>query len=297
MGAKRTDEATKQGGLLAGENPLVPNKVMLAMYGKMLELRLLDEQVQRLQGGMKKKTGVRLESTQGQEACRVGLLQGLEVGDLVLDAQAGVATEYLLGTKLGTVLKDAEEMTVGTRKPDAVRAAGALPYVADGEVRLSMGMGASLLLKTSKQRQAVVVLVKRHEVAKGAWRRVLEVAGRQELPVIFVVLPEAGKEKRGGGAELCGLARKCGVPGIPVDASDAIALYRVAQESLGRIRMDGGPVLVEGIGYALEGERKPVQRDAVLQMGQYLLARKVCTEAWMAAALRRFAGRLARGGR
>lgn len=289
--------ATKQGELVAGENPLVPNKVMLAMYGKMLELRLLDEQVQRLQGATKKKTGVRLETTQGQEACRVGILQGLVAGDLVMDAQAGVATEYLLGTKLGTVLKDAEGMIAGTREADAVRAAEALPYVADGEVRLSMGLGASLLLKTTEQRHAVVVLVKRREVAKRAWRRVLEVAGRQALPVIFVVLPAAGKEKRSGGAELCGLARKCGVPGIPVDASDAIALYRVAQESLGRIRVDGGPVLVEGIAYALEGDRKLLQNDAVLQMGQYLLARKVCTEDWMATALRRFAGRLARGGR
>jgi len=70
------------------------------------------------------------------------------------------------------------------------------------------------------------------------------------------------------------------MPGMPVDASDAVALYRVTQESLGRIRGGGGPVLIECKGYRVERPEDSTQ-DPLLQMKSFLLGRKVCTEAWM----------------
>jgi TPP-dependent pyruvate/acetoin dehydrogenase alpha subunit len=112
---------------------------------------------------------------------------------------------------------------------------------------------------------------------------VLTLASKLELPIIFVVLPGgAGKKKKGDevGA-LSAKARSCGVPGIPVDSSDAVALYRVAQESLGRTRGGDGPVLVECVSFPVKGRRRDSVVDPLVLMREFLLGRKVCSEAWL----------------
>ena len=66
-----------------------------------------------------------------------------------------------------------------------------------------------------------------------------------------------------------------------VDANDAVALYRVTQESLGRIRGGGGPVLIECKGYLVEGAQGDASQDPLVLMQGFLLGRKVCTRAWL----------------
>ena len=71
------------------------------------------------------------------------------------------------------------------------------------------------------------------------------------------------------------------MPGIAVEASDAIALYRVAQESLGRIRGGGGPVLIECVTYQLQGERNGKISDPVVEMRKHLLDRGAAQNDWI----------------
>jgi TPP-dependent pyruvate/acetoin dehydrogenase alpha subunit len=118
-------------------------------------------------------------------------------------------------------------------------------------------------------------------VSKGVWRQVLELAGGLELPVIFVVLPAGPGEKKNGKPNLSARTARWGVPGIPVDAGDAVALYRVAQESLGRTRSGDGPVLIECVAYPSEGSRNGAPGDPLVQMKEFLLGRKVCSKAWL----------------
>ena len=42
---------------------------------------------------------------------------------------------------------------------------------------------------------------------------------------------------------------------ITVDGNDVVAVYRVAYESLERVRLGGGPVLIEGRTWQLAGKR------------------------------------------
>ena len=141
-------------------------------------------------------------------------------------------------------------------------------------------MGAALSFKTLRRPNVVVVYVRHGEVAKGVWRRVLGLAAKLELPVIFVVLP-AVKGKRNGVATLHTKTAAWGVPGIPVDAGDAVALYRVAQESMGRTRGGDGPVLIECVAFQTKGKSANVAFDPLIQMEEFLLRRKVCTKAWL----------------
>jgi TPP-dependent pyruvate/acetoin dehydrogenase alpha subunit len=99
-----------------------------------------------------------------------------------------------------------------------------------------------------------------------------------------VVLPAAKGHKRAGVVELSGKTTRWGVPGIPVDAGDAVALYRVAQESLGRTRGGDGPVLIECVDYRAEGKAKTATADPLVSMKEFLLTRKVGTETWLKSA-------------
>jgi TPP-dependent pyruvate/acetoin dehydrogenase alpha subunit len=144
-----------------------------------------------------------------------------------------------------------------------------------------MAMGAALSFKTLGRANVVVAYVRHGEVGKGVWQKVLDLAGRLELPMIFVVLPAVKGGRRNGVANLSAKTARWGVPGIPVDAGDAVALYRVAQESLGRTRGGDGPVLIECVAYRMEGSAGSASGDPLVQMKEFLLGRKVCSKAWL----------------
>jgi TPP-dependent pyruvate/acetoin dehydrogenase alpha subunit len=265
------------------ENPLVPNKKLRQMYAAMAEARALDEHIARLQKGVKARQ--RLESTRGQEACRVSTAIDLVPGDLVSDSQVGVVMDLLSGAKIDSLLRHVAEFNSGKINGAKSTRDGAserqLPWIEDGGDRLRMAMGAALSFKTLKRENVVVAYVRRGELAKWQWQQVLELTSKLDLPMIFVVLPGAVEKKKNATANLISRARSWGLPGIPVDASDAVALYRVAQESLGRTRMGGGPVLIECIAYKTEGTKDDSPGDPLLLMKDFLLGRKVCTQSWL----------------
>ena len=266
------------------ENPLVPNAKLRQMYVAMAEARLLEDHVaglqQKVKGGKGSKGRRRLNSIRGQEACRVSTAIDLVPGDLVSDSEAGVVMDLLAGVKVNSLLKRVAALGSG-KKIEGAKLDGAsgrlLPWIDDAGERLRMAMGAALSFKTLGRANVVVAYVRHGEVGKGAWRRVLELAGKLELPLIFVVLPAAKGEEKDGVTNLSATTARWGVPGIPVDAGDAVALYRVAQESLGRTRGGDGPVLIECVAYQMEGSAG----DPLVQMREFLLGRKVCTKAWL----------------
>jgi acetoin:2,6-dichlorophenolindophenol oxidoreductase subunit alpha len=267
------------------ENPLVPNAKLRQMYVAMAEARALDEHVAGLQKRVRSLKGPkrrrRLDSIRGQEACRVSTAIDLGPGDLVSDSQVGVVMDLLAGTKVSSLLKLVAELHAGKNTKGAKASERLLPWIDDAGERLRMAMGAALSFKTLGRANVVVTYVRHGEVDKGVWRKVLELAAKLELPVIFVVLPAAKGRKRDGMTNLSATTARWGVPGIPVDAGDAVALYRVAQESLGRTRGGDGPVLIECVAYRTEGSRGGAPSDPLVQMKEFLLGRKVGTKAWL----------------
>lgn len=264
------------------ENPLVPNEKLRQMYRAMAEARVLDECIAKLQRKVKGRR--RLESIRGQEACRVSTAIDLGPGDLVSDSQAGVGMDLLAGVKIDSLLKRVAEFHSGKKAQGARRVGFSgrlLPWIDDAEVQLRMAMGAALSFKTLQRANVVVAYVRHGEVAKGVWRRVLGLASKLELPIIFVILPAVKGETRDQVMNLSAKTAQWGVPGIPVDAGDAVALYRVAQESLGRTRGGDGPVLIECIEFRMPGKGGSLPVDPLVQMKKFLLGRKVCTAAWL----------------
>jgi len=264
------------------ENPLVNHAKLRQMYEAMLGARLLAERVVAIRKSRqrKAKADASLLPTIGQEACRVSSAIELLTGDLVSDTQPGVVTPFLLGAKVKDVLKPMETGKPNGRIDPDVPGARVMPFVADGTERLHLALGAGLAAKTANAGRVVVVYMAQREIERGVLRRVLRLAAKLELPMVFVVLPRAAGEKKGPGvAGMNDRSSVAGVPGIPVDASDAVALYRVSQESIGRARGGDGPALIECISY--QRAKRASDVDPVAAMSAYVLAKKAGTQAWL----------------
>jgi TPP-dependent pyruvate/acetoin dehydrogenase alpha subunit len=264
------------------ENPLVPNAKLRQMYVAMAELRLLDERIAKSQKKIKARR--RIDSIRGQEAVRVSTAIELGPGDLVSDSQAGPVMDLLAGAKIGSLLERVEEVRSGKKVKTAKKSAipeRSLPWIEDVGERLRMAMGAALSFKTSVQKNVVVAYVRHGQVGKETWKAILPLASKLELPLIFVVLRHAKGDGDAGVSHLAAKAASWGVPGIPVDEGDAVALYRVAQESMGRTKGGDGPVLIECVPYHVESKRLEGSEDPLIRMREFLLSRKIATNGWL----------------
>jgi TPP-dependent pyruvate/acetoin dehydrogenase alpha subunit len=282
-------------GSVPQESPLVRNNTMQQMYAGMVESRILEELAH---AGRRKAKGT---SVHGQEACRVSALVDLEPEDLTSDVPGSVTTAFVRGVELQDVLEHIDAISSGKKKAhkaSELHLAGLLPSIDDTGDRLQMALGAALALKRNHLPKVVVAFAPSHAVKTQAWREVFRFASRHELPILFVALPETnGKAARG--KKLTTLGERAiseGVPGIAVDSSDAVALYRVAQESIGRARMGAGPTLMECVTYRLEGQKEGQKKNEVFDpiplLGQTLLRRQVCSEEWLARAATSFQARI-----
>jgi TPP-dependent pyruvate/acetoin dehydrogenase alpha subunit len=273
-----------------GENPLIPNSKLRQLYTSMVEARLLDRHLAKLQRRL--KPAKRLESTFGQEACRVATAIELKAGDLISERSPSPVTRLILGADPGSVLRDLALKQKNTRKRTTTRRRQAegiakqLPSITDAAERLRTAMGAALALKLSAPGHVVVAYADHRELRVRDWRTILTSAAKLELPVIFVVLPAAPKRKTAADMIICAKVGSTGVPCIPVDSADAVALFRVTQESLGRTRGGDGPVLIECLAY--RERNQTTQHDPLVQMKRFLLQRKVSNQRSLDVAGRRF---------
>lgn len=266
----------------AWENPLIPNKKLRALYTAMVELRMLEEFAASRAPRSRGKALHRI--ARGEEGCRVSTALDLKPGDLTSDSTDRLATAFLRGTKLSALLQSnqAKEGSAAPANPNR------LPSLPDAPARLHVAMGASLALKRQKQHLLTIAYVYSDELTLTQWKPVLRFAGAQVLPIIFVV--QAGVARSKGTmkpGQLSLASSVCGVPGIPVDAADPVALYRVAQESTLRARAGGGPVLIECVSFELPG-RKAAPDDPILTMRQSLLHRGLVDETWLTSVESRF---------
>lgn len=261
----------------AGENPLVPNAKLRQMYTTMLEARVLEEAVAKKTLGS--KGAKRIGSIRGEEAVRVSTAIELGPDDLVSDVALSAGMGLILGGDPASLLKRfSKPARRGARA--MVRAGGrVLPVVDEAQQRMNLALGAASGLKAQGRGGILVAYTRKGELRKQAWRKVLDLAAKLELPLIFVVLPTVRISKGDEQIVACEAARAAGVPGMPVDSCDAVALYRVVQESLGRTRGGDGPVLIECVGWRVEG-RRGVLEDPLEHLKEALLARKICASAW-----------------
>ncbi len=160
--------------------------------------------------------------------------------------------------------------------------------------QLGLATSAALANKRKKKGNVVVAFGDKATTTLGCWHEALDVAARKSLPIIFVVednpqtVPASFKPNKEEN-DPPETARSYGFPIIPVDANDVVAVYRVACESVERVRQGGTPVLVEGKPYHLSSQTKRrvassvaqrSQRDPLIHMERYLRAKGLFDRRW-----------------
>jgi TPP-dependent pyruvate/acetoin dehydrogenase alpha subunit len=233
----------------------------------------------------------------GASASRRSRKSGTGVRGLVAECGAAV--------RLPSTTDAAERIWAALGAAAALKAAAAQARVEDkakAEVKAkTTDMAAARQATEARQAGVVVVYALVDEVPAALWKKALRFAADQELPVVFVVLPPA--RERGGKARAAAkaggvgaLALSCGVPAIVVDADDAVAIYRVAQESIGHARIGGGAALMECVPFVLKGAAGKVRvtQDAIAGLERTMLQRGVAARAWMEREAKAFAKRIAK---
>ncbi len=229
------------------ENPLIPHARMRALYRALVELRLLRDHLPK---------GERVPK--GLEACWAATALDLREGDLTSDAGADALPGYLrdIATRTGSGAPRAgalESLTAATSKP----------FAGSATDRLLCAIGAAMALKSADNKAVAVAYARQGELDAADWKRILRVAAVGDLPLVVVAA---------AADELPVSSRM--VPVIPVDAADAVAIYRVTQESLVRARAEGGVVVIECVKTGL---------DPVKVLAGQLHAKGIATPAWTAA--------------
>jgi TPP-dependent pyruvate/acetoin dehydrogenase alpha subunit len=123
-------------------------------------------------------------------------------------------------------------------------------------------------------------------------RPTLKVAAARSLPIIFVMENNPWARKHREPRNL--RTQQKGVTNITVDGNDVVAVYRVAYESLERVRKGGGPVLIEGKTYRQDGQGSiRSERDPLAHMEQYLAAKGLFSPSWKSQLVQKFGRELA----
>lgn len=270
------------------ENPLIPNARLRQMYLAMLRLRAVEQSLR-----VKDRSGAL-----GREASLVAGAIDLGPGDLISDTFHGPAVRFMRGQPLHLALGRRSSSRRGVFAECG--SAAALPHVEVSVDRLWSVLGAAGALearygKIQGERGVVVAYVRASELPSRALGRVLQFAAERFLPVLFLVTSKDPERLSPGDGRLCGLAQRSGVPGIAVDGQDAVAIYRVVQESLGRARAGGGPAFIECMPFVLHGSgsiRARQTNGALGAIERHILERDIVTPEWIQREIRGFARQL-----
>ena len=224
------------------ENPLLSHARMRGMYRGLVETRAL-KLVPR-----------------GLEACFVAATIDLHPGDFALTTLGPRAPAYLreLGARTGS----------GSPRASAVRASlqhtnSRFPGTA--AECLLCAAGAAMALQQSEGDAVGIALLEAGSESQATWLRALRTTQAANLPLIILALASAESP------DWSALGRQAKLPVIPVDASDAVALYRVAQESIVRARADRRGAVIECV---------TTGADPVRLMAGQLQAKGIASERW-----------------
>ena len=218
------------------ESPLVPNARLREIYTLMLDCRALQTRVRSL--AAEGRLPADLLPPAGEEAILAASVIELRAGDTLCCSRH----DWLPATLKGVPLKKLARwlLTGGGRRAlgDSTHHVQALP--ARPQAQLAAILETATAHKRKKGSLALAFLSR--ELPTETLREALKTASRRRLPLLLVCRTNS---TLAGAEDLNTLAQASEIPHIYIDGSDALALYRVAQEATGRARRRLGPTLIE----------------------------------------------------
>ena len=245
---------------VAGKNgySLISDAKFRQLYATMLKYKLLEEHL--------------CSGSQTNIAGAVGVTLDLEREDTVVLTPQNLLTNFVKGVPLQAMLKHQHANGTARGAAFSYSAVGVLtPTSPAVSAQLGFATGAALANKLARNQKIAVAFVEGDVAALAGCREALELASAQKLPILYVIDKRPGEAHGDILTEIGEL-----FPVITVDAHDVVAVYRVAQESIARVREGGGPALIACMAYSSNGA--PV--NAVANMERYLTGKKLFQDKW-----------------
>jgi pyruvate dehydrogenase E1 component alpha subunit len=270
---------------------LISNEKLLQLYSTMVKCRMLEERVRVL--FRQRKFNGNYDAAVGQEATPVGVTIDLEPGDTVGPSPRDFIVNFIKCAPLSEMFQQLLARAASPVKGCSPRGGSVTRKLvmpsSTVAAQLNIATGVALANKMTKNGKIAVAFSGNGSLQLGVWHDALNFAGEHRLPIVYVsqastrAEPAAPRLRRHVEA-ITDKAQACGIPGITVDGSDVVAVYRVAQESIVRARRGGGPTLIEcrtsrWYGHSrasLSGRRNSKQadradtNDPILNMEKYL---------------------------
>ncbi len=265
-------------------NPLISHKKLRQIYSTMLQCRLLDARARILE----KQAGLENDpySSVGLEATAVGAAIDLQPADTLAPPHRDFILSYLKGVPLTVMFRQLYGRNTrpenGRSTPDDGGYAELNIVLATSTVPAQLEMCIDIAFGNLRKKNENVVMAFSGEgsIPLIDWHDALSFAGQRSLPIVFVrqghlSAESVSVELASTGEDNSPKAVGYGFPGITVDGSDAVAVYRVAQEAIERARFGGGPTLIEA--QILPGYGSS---DPIAAMECYLTGKGLFSEGW-----------------
>jgi TPP-dependent pyruvate/acetoin dehydrogenase alpha subunit len=226
------------------------------LYASLLWCRRVQEAVAQGSTPARERFDVKI----GHEAVSVGATANLVGEDTVTASPRDLPALVARGGTLGSLL---------ARVNGSCRQAPVLP-----EDPFNAGTGVALAHKLERNRRVVVAFAARRNPSLDEWRDALRFASTERLPIVFVIEndPLSPPARNVHLDPVSFQVRGHNLPGIVVDGSDVVAVWRVAQEAVHRARNGWGATLIDC--------RAEPSRDPLAHMEHYLRKRHAWDEAW-----------------
>jgi 2-oxoisovalerate dehydrogenase E1 component alpha subunit len=230
-------------------------ETLRTIYRHMLRSRLLDERLWALNRQGRAPFWI---SGIGHEAVQVAFGMNLKSAyDWVAPYYRDLALTLVLGMtpkdQLLSALAKADDPNSGGRQMPAHYSCRRFNIITTGSpvaTQLLHAVGIALAARIRGEDSVTFTSVGEGGTSEGDFHEALNFAATHRLAVVFVVENNGFAisvpwQKQMPTPDVADRAKAYGIPGVIVDGEDAMACYRVARETIARVRSGEGPVLVE----------------------------------------------------
>jgi len=225
-------------------------EILLALYRQMALTRTLDNKAVNLQRTGKMGT---YPSAQGQEAVGVGTASAMHQDDVYCPyyrEQAALLQRGVTMTEIFSAWGGDE------RGNDFQHVKEDFPICVPIATQCLHAAGIAYAIKYRKQKRAVVTSLGEGGSSKGDFYEAMNLAGAQNLPVVFVInnnqwAISVPREAQTKAQTIAQKAIAAGFDGLQVDGNDVIAVRKAVSDAVEKARGGDGPSLIEAITYRL----------------------------------------------
>jgi pyruvate dehydrogenase E1 component alpha subunit len=234
------------GTLQPSLNPPIDDKQTLALYQKMVFIRLADQRGLLLQRQGRFGTYAPIW---GQEACQVGSGYVLQKGDWVFPAFREIGITLMMGIPLKSFFLYWMGNEMGSHAPEGINM---MPVSVPVGTHIPHAVGTAWAAKLRGDKIVAVAYFGDGATSKGDFHEAMNFAGVFKTPTVFfcqnnqfaISVP---RSRQTASATIAQKAIAYGFDGIQVDGNDLFAVITATKEAVEKARSGEGPTLIEGV--------------------------------------------------